>query len=138
MKEPSGMMGQTDLTSHKMWEVVMQTAEPDTTIEATERLVKILDSTYVKANLKQVADNATHMNDEERTQLIRILEDLEKYFDGNLGDWDTDLVDLELNPYSKPFNCKYYIVPRISKDTFCKELKRLVKIRVLNPVQPSQ
>ena len=37
MKEPSGMMGQTDLTSHKMWEVVMQTAETDTTIKATER-----------------------------------------------------------------------------------------------------
>ena len=40
----------------------MHTAEPVSTIESTERLVKILNSTYVKSNLEQVADNATHMN----------------------------------------------------------------------------
>ena len=40
----------------------MHTSEPYSTIEATERLVKILNSTYVKSNLEQVADNATHMN----------------------------------------------------------------------------
>ena len=32
-------------------------------------------------------------------------------FDGTLGDWDTDPVDLELNPVSKPFHNKYYPVP---------------------------
>ena len=59
-------------------------------------------------------------------------------FDGTLGYWDTDPVDLELNPGSKPFNSKYYPVPRINKETFHKYLKRLVKIGVLTPVQQSQ
>ena len=42
----------------------MQTAEPDFTREATEEKIKILDSTYANADLKQVSDNATQMNSE--------------------------------------------------------------------------
>ena len=59
-------------------------------------LVKLLNSTSVKANLKQVANNATQMSPEERTQLLRPLEDFDELFDCTLGDLDTDPVDLEL------------------------------------------
>ena len=68
-----------------MCEVVIQTSEPVSTREATDILVKILYSTYSKEDLKQVTDNATHMNPEERTQLLRLLEDSEDLFDGTLG-----------------------------------------------------
>ena len=37
----------------------MQTADPASTREATEKLVNIIDNTYVKADLKQVANNET-------------------------------------------------------------------------------
>ena len=74
MKEPIGMIGKSDLTSHEMREVDMQTAEPASTRASTERLVRILDSTYVRANFKQVAHDATHLNAEERTQSLRLLE----------------------------------------------------------------
>ena len=43
-----------------------------------------------------------------------------------------------LNPYSKPFNCKYYLVPIINKETFFKYLKYLVKIGVLTLVKQNQ
>ena len=59
-------------------------------------------------------------------------------FGGTLGYWDTDPVELELNPDSKPFHCKYYPVPKTNKDTFLKEIKRLVKIVVLTPLQQYQ
>ena len=49
MKEPRGLVGRSDLNKCNMRKVVMQTAEPASTIEATERMVKILDSTYAKA-----------------------------------------------------------------------------------------
>ena len=39
-----------------MSEVVMQTVEPASTWEATERMVKILDSTYAKAYLEHVVN----------------------------------------------------------------------------------
>ena len=52
----------------------MQTVEPVSTREATERLVKIIDSTYVKDDLEQVAANATQLNAEEINELIKILQ----------------------------------------------------------------
>ena len=99
-------------------------------------MLKIIDSTYAKGELEQLAANATQMNAEERIQLLRILQDFEDLFDGTLGDWDTDTINIELKPYYKTFNCKkYYQVPIFNKETFCKELQRLVKIGVLAPVQ---
>ena len=47
------------LNKREMRKVVMQTAEPFSTIEAIERLVNILASIYVKADLKQAANNTT-------------------------------------------------------------------------------
>ena len=70
-----------------MCEVVMQTAEQFFTREVTEGLVKILNRTYSKSDLKQVADNATQLNAGEITQPLRLLEYLEGLFDGTLGYW---------------------------------------------------
>ena len=92
----------------------------------------------MKLDLKQVADNATQLSSEEITQPLRLLEDFEDLFGGNLGDWDTDPIDLEIKPGSKRFNSKYYPVPIINNNTFNKELKVLVKIGVLTLVQQSQ
>ena len=97
-----------------MFEVAIQTAEPDSTREANERLVKILDSTYAKADLEQLVANSTQLNDGDRTQLIILLKDSEYLFGGTLGAWDTESVNLELNPDYKPFFCKYCLVPRIN------------------------
>ena len=77
-------------------------------------MVKILDITYANAYLKKLADKTTQLNVEEITQLLRILEDFEDLFDGNLGDWDTYPIGLYTNPGSKPFNSKYYPVHRIN------------------------
>ena len=63
---------------------------------------------------------------------------ISRTFYGTLRDWDIDPVNQEIKPGSKLFNSKYYPVSIINKDTFRKELKRLVKIVVLTPVQQSQ
>ena len=59
-------------------------------------------------------------------------------FDGNLGDWATGPVNIELNPGSKKFNGIYYPVPIINKETFFKDLTFLVETGVLPPLQQSQ
>ena len=68
LKEPSGMCVKSDLNKRDMREVVMHTLELASTREATEILVKILDSTYENADLKQVADNKTNL---KRRTLLR-------------------------------------------------------------------
>ena len=94
IKQPSRILGQTYVTSREMRKVVIQTAEPASTREATERLVKILASNYAKADLKQASDNATQLNADERNQSLSLLGDFEGLFDGTLGDCDTYPVDL--------------------------------------------
>ena len=113
----------------------MQTTETVSTREATERLVKIPNSNYAKADIGQVAANTTQLNAEEITQRIRLLNCFEDLFDSLLGYWDTYPTDLELNPYYKPLNCKYYPVTIIKNETFHKELQSLLKIGVLTLVQ---
>ena len=98
----------------------MQTAEPASTQESNDQMVKILDSTYAKA------DNISQINDEERTLLLSLIKDFEDLFGGTLDDWTTEPFNLEINPDSKPFNSRYYPVPRINKETFRKDIKRLV------------
>ena len=63
-----------DLSKREMRKVVMQTAESASAIKYTDRLVEKLDRTYAKEDLKHVADNATKLYTEERTQLPRLLE----------------------------------------------------------------
>ena len=96
-----------------MRRVVMQNTEPVSTREYNERLVKVLNSANMKANLEHVADNATQLNSGERTQLISLLKYFEDLFYVTIGYWKTDPVDLELKPDSKLLNCKYHPVPRI-------------------------
>ena len=64
MKEPTGLLSQTYLTSSEMCKVVMQAAEPVSTREATDSMVNIIDSTYAKSELEHLASNATPVNAE--------------------------------------------------------------------------
>ena len=63
-----------------MCKVVIQITETVSTRKATKRLVKIFDSTYAKSDLEHVANNATYMESEERTELLRLLKDFEHFF----------------------------------------------------------
>ena len=94
MEDPSNFLRQSYITKREMHEVVMQTAEPDSTREATERIMKILDSTYAKADLENIVANNNHLNAEKRTLLLIRIEDFKYLFDGTLGDWATEPVDL--------------------------------------------
>ena len=118
--------------------MVMHTAEPVDNTEDTDMLVKILDSTYAEADLEQVTANKNQIKYDDRNKLISLHQYFDDIFDGTIGDWYIDPVDLELKPYSKPFNCKYYMVSRINKETFRKYLKWLVWIGVLTLVKKSQ
>ena len=100
--------------------------------------IKILDSNYKAANLKDVVQATVHLNEQEREQLYKLLIKYKKIFDGTLGEWKTDPVDFELVDEAKPHSQRHYPVPHLYKETFKKELDRLVKLGVLEPVQQSE
>ena len=69
----------------------------------------------------------------KRRRLLDLLKAFDDLFDGTLGQWNTGPVKIELKPNAKPKGARWHPVPHINKDTFCKELMRLVEIGVLNP-----
>ena len=111
-----------------MCNVGIQTTELISTREATERMVNIIENNYTIADLEEVVSNITHMNAEEITQILGRLKYFGSLFGSNIRDWDTEPVNIDLNTYYKQFNCKYYPVPRINKETIGKELQQLVEI----------
>jgi Reverse transcriptase (RNA-dependent DNA polymerase). len=85
-----------------------------------------------------VVAKATQLNKRQQISLLRLLQKYEALFDGTLGKWNTDPVNIELREDAKPVSSRYYPVPKINKETFRKELLRLVDIGVLTPVQDSE
>ena len=70
--------------------------------------------------------------------LLHPIKDSEELFDGTPGKWNTDPVEIDLNPDSKTPISRYYPVPHINKETFRKEIIHLIEIVVLTLVQQSE
>ena len=93
-----------------------QTAEPIATQEATERIVKILDSKYEKADLDEVAANAEQLNKPQQRKLLSLLKDFEDLFDGTLGHWEeTEPIDIELKLEHKPSSASIILCQGLTK-----------------------
>ena len=88
---------------------------------------------YIKKfNLANIIhDNCSHLKSEEKNKLFRLLTSFKDLFDGTLGDWNTNPVDLELKKDAEPCHSKKFSVPQIHYSTLKTELDRLVEIGVL-------
>eukprot|EP00804_Cyclotella_cryptica_P004308 CCRYP_013506-RA/>CCRYP_013506-RA protein AED:0.46 eAED:0.46 QI:0/-1/0/1/-1/1/1/0/116 len=106
--------------------------EPQSTQEATQPVVKILDANYKKADLQSiVCTNCTHLWLQDQNSLLELLTEFEELFDGTLGDWNTEPVSFELKEGAKPYHGRTYPVPKSRKETTIKELNRLCNLGVL-------
>ena len=106
--------------------------EPRSTEVATQRVVKILDEKYEKASLTEIIENnCSHLNSEEQSKLLEVLNEFEDLFDGTLGDWDTKPVSFELNEGAKQSHGRAFPIPKVHKATRLTEIKRLIELEVL-------
>ena len=106
--------------------------------DATTRLKKILDAKYTKANLKAEVDKCTHLNEEERKQLLSMLKEHEDLFDGTLGAWRSEKYRIELKPDAQPYHAKPFPVPKAHEAQLRTEVERLCKVGVLKKVNRSE
>ena len=60
-------------TRKEMKATFLMSAEPKTTKEETERVTKILDATYEKANSEEVVANATSLNREQKRKILKLV-----------------------------------------------------------------
>ena len=113
-------------------------AEPDTVQRASNRVKEITDAKYEAANLDEVCSEQTHLQYEQRHQLLEILRKHEILFDGTLGSWKDERVKLELKNDAEPYHARAYPIPRVHLDTLKLEVERLCKIGVLKKVNRSE
>ena len=87
--------------------------EPKSTLEATERVVKILDAQYEKADLKAVVTECCgHLTNSKQEKLLKLLTEFEDLFDGTVGDWDTEPVYLKPKEGARPYHDRPYPTPK--------------------------
>ena len=103
----------TKSTMDKAWAVNNSMAqEPNSTQEATQRVVHILDAKYEKADLQSVVStNFTHLSLPDQNRLLELLIEFEDLFDRTLGDWNTEPVSFELKEGTKPYHGRPFPVP---------------------------
>ena len=95
---------------------------------------QIAEARYEAADLDTyVEEYCTHLNPRQREQLRQLLVKHQKLFDGNLGRFDDEEMDIELKPNTRPVWKRPYPVPHHQLEVFRKELNHLVEIGVLAP-----
>jgi len=112
--------------------------EPRVVHDAEKRVQKILDASYEAADLKDICQKHTHLEKEQQQKLLSLLKKYEVLFDGKLGTWKGEQVELELQPDATPYHAKPFPIPRIHEDTIRNEVNRLVELGVLKKVNRSE
>jgi hypothetical protein len=102
--------------------------------EATERIKKILDAKYEKADMQ----NARHLDVDQQQALKTVLVEFKNLFDGTLGHWITDPYVMESKVNVKPSHAKPFPIPKVYKQTLRMEKDHLVQAGVLRKMNRSE
>ena len=77
-----------------------------------DRIQRIVDLKYKEADLHSVLEEAKDLSPKQQQQLMEVLQKFEVVFDGTLGVWQCEPIDIELkDPNCKPIHAKPYPVP---------------------------
>jgi hypothetical protein len=102
-----------------------------------DKMQRILDAKYEKADLEAIAEASSHLNRTERRQLLRLLQKHEAIFQGKLGLWKRTKCKIQLKPDATPYHARPFPVPKSQEDKLKRELERLCSIGVLRKVNRS-
>ena len=71
--------------------------EPQSTLDDTKHLIQILVTKNEKADFGAIVEyDCKHLSVPDQSLLLELLQDVEELIDGTLGDWDCELVPLQL------------------------------------------
>ena len=95
----------------------------------------ILDATYNKVDLDEVINDQKHLNKKQLRNLNKVLIKFEKFFDGTFGMYPHRKVHIELLADAVAEHVQPYAAPQVHLEVFRKELLRLFKLNVLEPIR---
>jgi hypothetical protein len=112
--------------------------EPKAVQHATDRIKKILDANYEKADPHEIAAAQDHLTPQQQEQLEELLHKYESLTDGTLGQWVGDPYEIQLKPGAKPYHAKAFPVPHVYLDIFKHKIERYIKLGILKKVNHSE
>ena len=80
--------------------------------EAADRIKSILDAKCEAADLSEACKGQSHLNAEQQGSLLTLLHKYKTLFDGTLGKWTMDPVDIELKEDATPYHARPYPIPK--------------------------
>jgi hypothetical protein len=111
----------------------------DPTTTDAERIQNTFESKYTPADQNKIIEECMHLDKDKQKQLFKLLQKFEELFDGSLGTWKTDPINLELkDPNVKPFHAKPYPVPYSQEKRLKDEINRLSSYGVLRKINNSE
>ena len=116
----------------------MSTGDPCSVIEEmweSHAAQQIMDSKYDKMDTLRVAKDQKHLSEKEQEQLYNLFQEYTDLFEGKLGEWPDEEVDVQLRADAVPYHCgKPIRIPHVHLETLKKEVQRLCDIGVLEAV----
>ena len=104
----------------------------------TDRVAKILDAKYKPADLKELTDNLSQLNDNQKDILHNRLNKRCDLFNGTLGLWKWSLYKIKLQDGAKPYHNRPYSIQHSYKQMFKKEVEWLCKVGVFRKINRSE
>jgi hypothetical protein len=99
---------------------------------------EILDAKYERTDVAEVVKGLTHLNTHQKADLLQVLRENNKMFNGTLEVYLVKKVHIGIDPNAKPVHFRPYPAPRIHLKTFKKEVDHLVRISILAVQQESE
>jgi len=104
-----------------------------------KRIQNIVENKYCPADMNTIVKNCKVLDNSEKSTLLKLLNKFKHLFDGTLGHWNTEPVDLELKQQdTKPYHSKPYPVPHSQEKKLKDEVQKLVEYGVLQKVNRSE
>ena len=103
-----------------------------------ERIKRILDAKYEPAKPADIVAKCDHLSEDQKADLLVLLEEFEDLFDGTLGKWTGKEYDIELKPDAKPYHARAFPIPKAHEATLKMEIDRLCKEGVLRKKNDSE
>jgi len=112
--------------------------DSETIAEAIARTKRILDAHYEAADLDEIVASCSNLNTKQKQQLQKLLEEFKELFNGTLGSWKDQQINIELKEGVTPYHAKAFPIPKSREQTLKKEIARLCQLGVLKKVNRSE
>jgi len=87
---------------------------------------------------QQIVDACVHLTDEEKVELLTLLENFQNLFDGSIGRWKGKKLCIEVKEDAKPYHARAFPIPKSREEGLKKEINRLCQLKVLKKVNHSE